>query len=126
MIVHIDDILLMVDTAAQVESHLEVLIFLLIGLGFIINVPKSITTPTQQIEFLSLKVNSVSLHLSLPGEKLHHNKDGGQTAFTEATGDSMITGSTDRETACSFAGSSPCPSILPVTTRRPTESKGYT
>ena len=33
---------------------------------------KSITTPTQQIEFQGLKVNSVSLHLSLPGEKLHH------------------------------------------------------
>ena len=68
----VDDILLMADTTAQVESHLEALIFLLTGLGFIINVPKSITTPTQQIEFLGLKVDSVSLHLNLPREKLHH------------------------------------------------------
>ena len=69
---YIDDILLISDTAVQVESHLEALIFLLTGLGFIINVPKSTTTPTQQIEFLGLKVDSVSMHLSLPAEKLHH------------------------------------------------------
>ena len=72
MIVYIDDILLMADTATQAESHLKALTFLLTGLGFIINVQKSITIPTQQIEFLGLKVDSVSLHLSLLGEKLHH------------------------------------------------------
>ena len=72
MIVYMDDILLMADTAAQAESHLKALAFLLTGLGFIINVQKSITNPTQQIEFLGLKVDSVSLHSSLPGEKLHH------------------------------------------------------
>ena len=72
MIVYIDDILLMADTAAQAKSHLEALTFLLTGLGFVINAQKSITIPTQQIEFLGLKVNSLSLHLSLPGEKLHH------------------------------------------------------
>ena len=72
MIVYIDDILLMGDSPNQVESHLETLIFILTNLGFIINVPKSVTTPTQIIEFLGLLVNSTSLHLSLPGEKLHH------------------------------------------------------
>jgi len=72
MIVYIDDILLMADTAAQVKSHLEALMLLLTGLGFIVNVAKSVTTPTQQIEFLGLRVDSTSLHLSLPGEKLHH------------------------------------------------------
>ena len=63
---------MMADTTIQVESYLEVLMFLLTGLGYIINVPKSVTTPTQQIEFLSLKVDSTSLQLSLMGEKLHH------------------------------------------------------
>ena len=79
MIVYIDDILLMADTEAQAQSHLT---FLLTGLGFVINMQKSITTPTQQIEFLGLKVYSVSLHLSLSGEKLHYiRKDGGPTTF---------------------------------------------
>ena len=72
MIVYIDDILLMGDFPNQVESHLEALVFILTNLGFIINVPKSVTTPTQIIEFLGLVVNSISLHLSLPGVKLHH------------------------------------------------------
>ena len=51
---------------------METLIFLLANLGFIINVPKSIMTPTQEIEYLVLLVNSTTLHLSLLGEKLHH------------------------------------------------------
>jgi len=72
MVVYIDDILLMADTAAQVKTHLEALMFLLTSLGFVINMPKSVTIPTQQIEFLGMKVDSVSLQLSLPGEKLHH------------------------------------------------------
>ena len=72
MIVYIDDILLMGDSPNQVESHLQALVFLLTNLGFIINLPKSITIPTQTIEYLGLLVDSTSLHLSLPGEKLHH------------------------------------------------------
>jgi len=62
----------MADTAAQVQSHLEALMFLLTGLGFVINMMKSVTSPTQQIEFLGMMVDSTSLQLSLPGEKLHH------------------------------------------------------
>ena len=72
MIIYIDDILLMGNSPEQVESHLETLIFLLTNLGFIINTPKSIMTPTQEIEYLGLVVNSTTLHLRLPGEKLHH------------------------------------------------------
>lgn len=72
MIVYIDDILLMGDSPDQVENHLKALIYLLTGLGFVINIPKSITTPSQQIEYLGLLVNSSTLQLSLPGEKLHN------------------------------------------------------
>jgi len=56
----------------QAESHLQALMFLLTDLGFIINIPKSITRPTQSIEYLGLLVDSTFLQLSLPGEKLHH------------------------------------------------------
>ena len=58
MIVYIDDILVMAETATQVKSHLDALVFLLTGLGFIINVKNSVTTPTQQIDFLGLRVDS--------------------------------------------------------------------
>ena len=72
MVVYIDNILPMAESAEQVTLHLEALLCLLTGLGFIINVPKSVTFPTQQIEFLGLQEHSTTLHLSLPGEKLHH------------------------------------------------------
>ena len=39
-------------------------------LGFIINTDKSVLCPTQQLEFLGLLVNTVDLHLRLPGEKV--------------------------------------------------------
>ena len=47
MIVYIDNILVMGESPDQVESHLEALVYLLTGLGFVINSSKSITTPTQ-------------------------------------------------------------------------------
>ena len=72
MIVYIDDILVMGESPEQVKGHLEALTYLLTGLGFVINVPKSITTPAQRIKYLGLLVDSTTLHLSLPGEKLHH------------------------------------------------------
>ena len=56
----------------EVTLHLEALLYLLTDLGFIINIPKSVTSPTQQIEFLGLQVQSTTLRLSLLGEKLHH------------------------------------------------------
>ena len=54
----------------QVSQHLETLLWILQALGFIVNQDKSVFTPAQQIEFLGLVVNSVSMELSLPGEKL--------------------------------------------------------
>ena len=72
MIVYIDGILVMGESPEQVKGHLEAFTYLLTGLGFVINIPKSITTPAQQMEYLGLLVDSTTLHLSLPGEKLHH------------------------------------------------------
>ena len=72
MIVYIDDILVMGESPEQVKGHLEVLTYLMTGLGFVISIPKSIITPAQRIEYLGLLVDSTTLHLSLPGEKLHH------------------------------------------------------
>ena len=67
-IVYIDDIA----TTDGGITRAGTLIYLLTGLGLVINIPKSVTTPTQQIKYLGLLVDSTTLHLSLPGEKLHH------------------------------------------------------
>ena len=50
-------------TCSNNIEHLE-------GLGFVINYQKSLLIPSQQIEFLGYMVNSVSMSLSLPKDKL--------------------------------------------------------
>ena len=70
IIVYINDMLILAETPEQASQHLETLSWILQTLGFIVNQDKSVFTPAQQIEFLGLVVNSVSMELSLPGEKL--------------------------------------------------------
>lgn len=65
IIIYIDDMLILAEL-----QHLEVLIFLLEVLGFIVNKKKSILCPAQKLEFLGLLVDSLSLQLKLPSEKL--------------------------------------------------------
>jgi len=66
-------------------QHLEVLIFLLEALGFIVNKEKSVLCPSQEIEFLGLLVDSQSLQLKLPTEKMKQiRKEAGQLERKEA------------------------------------------
>ena len=74
IIIYIDDMLILAETSEQASQHLETLLGILQSLGFIINQEKSLFTPTQEIEFLSLVTNSQSMELSLPGEKLRQIK----------------------------------------------------
>ena len=70
IIIYIDDILIMSESATLAAQHLEVLTHILKCLGFIINTEKSVMTPTQEIEFLGMVVNSNSLLVRLPADKL--------------------------------------------------------
>ena len=70
IIIHIDDMLILAESRDAATQHLEVLLFLLEALGFIVNSEKSILCPAQQLEFLGLVVDSVSLQLRLPNEKV--------------------------------------------------------
>ena len=72
IVVYIDDILILGESPTLVVQHLEVLVRLLECLGFIVNKEKSITTPTQELEFLGLLVNTPSMCLRLPGHKIRH------------------------------------------------------
>ena len=49
---------------------MEVLVFLLEALGFIVNQEKSLPIPAQELEFLGLSVDSQSLQLKLPSKKI--------------------------------------------------------
>ena len=70
LIIYIDDILVIGKTPDEVRNHVEALIALLEGLGFIVNMEKSVLTPSQQIEFLGLLLNTPSMCLTLPGHKI--------------------------------------------------------
>ena len=70
LIVYIDDMLVIGKSPAETRDHVEALIVLLEGLGFIINREKSVLTPSQQIEFLGFRVDTSTMSLSLPGHKI--------------------------------------------------------
>ena len=69
-IIYIDDMLILAESRELATQHLEVLLFLLEALGFIVNREKSHLCPSQELEFLGLLVDSQSLQLKLPSEKL--------------------------------------------------------
>ena len=60
----------MSDTAVLAAQQLEVLTHILQCLGFIINTEKSVMSPTQELEFLGMLVNTNTLLLSLPADKV--------------------------------------------------------
>ena len=70
LVIYIDDILIMAETESLLKDHIIAVIYLLENLGFVINHPKSVLTPTQEIEFLGFTVNSTKMELKLPGEKI--------------------------------------------------------
>ena len=85
VIIYIDNMLVLVESRELAMQHLEVLIFLLEALGFIINKEKSILSPAQELEFLGLVVDSLQLQLKLPSEKMKQiHKEAGQLQRRES------------------------------------------
>ena len=70
LIIYIDDIMVMAPSPTVAREHTTGLIFLLENLGFIINHPKSLLTPTQEIQFLGFVINTSTMEIRLPGEKI--------------------------------------------------------
>ena len=70
LIIYIDDILIMAETESLLKDHVTAVVYLLENLGFVINHPKSELAPTQEIQFLGFTVNSSTMELKLPGEKI--------------------------------------------------------
>jgi len=70
LVIYMDDMLLMASSEHLIQEQTYVALFLLENLGFVVNNKKSVLTPCQQIEFLGMLVNSQSMELKLPGEKI--------------------------------------------------------
>ena len=70
LVVYTDDILLMAESQESARDQASALIYLLQCLGFTINKEKTISEPCQTLEFLGFTVNTLTMELALPLEKL--------------------------------------------------------
>ena len=66
---YIDDIIVLAETEEIARDHTAGLIYLLESLGYM-HPEKTVETPSQEMEFLGMVVNSNTLELRLPGQKL--------------------------------------------------------
>ena len=69
LIIYIDDILIIASSIETLNRHKTLAISLLESLGFLINYEKSNLTPSQQIVFLGMLVDSASMQFILPQQK---------------------------------------------------------
>ena len=65
LIVYLDDISIINSSRLGVATNFQLLVGTLQMVGFVINWEKTIVTPCQQIEFLGLVINSLTLTLAL-------------------------------------------------------------
>ena len=70
IIIYLDDMLLIGHSLEDIVLSRDTVIFLLQHLRFVVNWKKSVLTPVQEIEFLGLTINSVTLELSLNKTKV--------------------------------------------------------
>lgn len=70
MVQYLDDFLIMAASPHLAKEHTTALIYLLENLGFIVHPGKSITQPTQSLEFLGMILDTQRMELQVPGAKL--------------------------------------------------------
>ena len=70
VILYLDDMLIMVNSQDKARDHCQCAIYLLTSLGFVLNVEESMWSPRQQIEFLDFTLDSNTMTILLPSQKL--------------------------------------------------------
>ena len=75
VIIYLDDLLILGNNMSEIFMAMDSVIFLLQRLGFVINLKKCVLDPAQEIELLGLTVNSQTMALSLPEERIGKIKD---------------------------------------------------
>ena len=82
VVIYLDDILLLHQDAKVLHSIFKKVVNLLEALGFIINLEKCSQGPSQQLIFLGTMLNSVTMTLSLPSEKLSRIRKDSHLLYT--------------------------------------------
>ena len=70
LVLYLDDMLITAKHREEAKSHLATIMDLLLSLGFIINLKKSVLSPTQELEFLGFVLRSRKMTIALPAQKL--------------------------------------------------------
>ena len=85
LIIYLDDLLIMAESYDQALHHAASTLNPLEGLGFIVNYQKSQLLPSQKIEFLAFLIDSNTMTLQLPGEKLRKIRKKCQELLAQTT-----------------------------------------
>ena len=110
-------------TPDEVRNHTDALIALLEGLGFIVNMEKSVLTPSQQIEFLGLLLNATSMCLTLPGHKIRRIRKEAALLLRQGNFSARkLAQFIGKLNAASHAGSLPSPTVLSPPSEGPKRS----
>lgn len=70
LMIYLDDMLIMAASRDLAVEHTTIAVNLLSSPGFVLNEGKSFLVPTQELEYLDFLVNSVTMSLYLPRDKL--------------------------------------------------------
>ena len=121
LIIYLDDFLLMASTEKTLSYHVTLMLTLLKMLGFVVNYQKSQLNPSQSIEFLGFRINSITHQPSIGQSKEY------QTRVSEGSGESRYhdkrPSSVVRETKCLDPSSIPgTPPLLSHTSSQETQS----
>ena len=85
IIIYLDDMLLMGASQPELMLGRDTLIFVLQHLGLVINLKKSVLTPTKKLEFLGVLIDSNKMDISLPEEKIVKIQNQCQTLLSQKT-----------------------------------------
>ena len=70
LVIYLDDILILHQTKEELIQLIPLIFKLFEALGLVVNCTKSVLSPQQRMEFLGFVVDTVTLHLIFPAEKL--------------------------------------------------------
>jgi len=82
LIIYLGDILFMAERKQLAIQHAQLVSTTLENLGFVVNYEKSVLIPSPQMEFLGFLVDSTTMTLALPGEKIRKIQREYQKALT--------------------------------------------
>ena len=112
LVVYLDDILVIANSLEQATDHTSTLIYTLEYLGFIVHPEKSMTQPTQRVEFLGMIIDTVSMELQVPGPKNEKNQSRSEKYFEIRASIGKRSYSPDWENDCNRSSDPTSPAVL--------------